>query len=318
MKRIVLVFLDIVLFPLSLLAAPILWAVRRIGVERLPICKKALLLVGVFPIRRHYYEPLFDTESLREGLSRERDLPGIDLNVAEQLDLLSQFSYAEELLAFPLVASSPETYFYHNSRFGPGDAEFLYSMIRRFKPQRLVEIGSGFSTLMARHAIAQNEQESPGLKCDHVCIEPYEEPWLEKCGAKVLRQRVEVVDPEIFLQLEENDILFIDSSHMIRPGGDVLFEYLQVLPRLKPGVLVHVHDIFTPHDYPALWVTDEIRFWNEQYLLEAFLCHNRSFKILGALNYLKRNYPKEIAARLPVLGREMENRDPASFWMRRL
>ena len=309
--------LDVILFPAALIASLVMLAVRRIGVERLSACKAALRSVGVFPIRRHYYEPLIDTEPLRAGLATPRDLPGIDLNVSEQLALLSEFDFGAELRSLPLKSDGQRGFFYHNPRFGPGDAELLYCMIRRFKPRRLIEIGSGFSTLVARQALERNGKDDPAHSCEHVCIEPYEEPWLEQCGATVRRERVEAVDKSIFLELVEDDILFIDSSHMIRPGGDVLCEYLQILPRLKPGVLVHVHDIFTPRDYPAAWVCDEVRFWNEQYLLEAFLCHNRSFKIVSALNYLKRHYPAETAARLPVLGAEMW-REPGSFWMRRL
>ena len=96
--------------------------------------------------------------------------------------------------------------------------------------------------------------------------------WLnDVSGIEVLRQRVEQMDKQLFLELEENDILFIDSSHMIRPQGDVLCEYLEILPTLRPGVLVHIHDIFTPRDYPDEWLIDEVKLWNEQYLLEAFL-----------------------------------------------
>ncbi len=105
-----------------------------------------------------------------------------------------------------------------------------------------------------------------------------------------MRQKVKDVDVVFFSALEENDILFIDSSHMIRPEGDVLFEYLELLPTLKPGVLVHVHDIFTSRNYPREWLQDEVRMWNEQYLLEAFLTHNRNWKIIGALNYLRHNH----------------------------
>ena len=231
--------------------------------------------------------------------------------------MLSELDFAAELLALPLKSDNPLTFHYHNSRFGPGDAELLYSIIRRFQPRRLIEIGSGFSTLVARQALNRNEKDDNGHPCAHICIEPYEEPWLEQCGATVRRQRVETVDKSLFLELEENDILFIDSSHVIRPGGDVVCEYLQILPLLKPGVLVHVHDIFTPRDYPASWVCDDLRFWNEQYLLEAFLCHNASFKILSALNYLKHNYPENVAVKFPVLGQEMW-REPGSFWMRRV
>ncbi len=144
---------DLALAPLLLLASTVMRAVRRLGVERLAACKSCLLWVGVFPIRRHYYEPLFHTEPLRSKLGSERELPGIDLNVPEQLALLAEFTYSKELLALPLDAVTPQTFHYHNTRFGPGDAELLYSMIRRFRPRRLIEIGSGMSTLGARLAL---------------------------------------------------------------------------------------------------------------------------------------------------------------------
>lgn len=106
---------------------------------------------------------------------------------------------------------------------------------------------------------------------------------------------------EIFGELEENDILFIDSSHMIRPEGDVLFEYLEILPSLAKGVIVHIHDIFSPRNYPKQWLVDEVRFWNEQYFLEAFLSHNRSGKIIAALNYLQHNHPETLKSVAPYL-----------------
>jgi hypothetical protein len=317
LKRAAILGLDFLAMPAVYPAAMLLKLVRRGGLHRLPICRWALTNVGVFPIQDHYYEPLFRTESLRASLHNPRNLPGVDMNVEAQLAMLAGFGYREELLAFPLDAEAPHSFYYHNSRYGPGDAELLYSMIRHSKPSRLVEIGSGFSTLIARQAILRNQRESPGCQCEHICIEPYEEPWLESCGATVLRERGETIDKEVFLQLGENDMLFIDSSHMIRPGGDVLCEYLEILPLLKPGVLVHVHDIFTPRDYPASWVCDEIRFWNEQYLLEGFLCHNHAFKIVCAANFLKHKYPELMAEKLPVLGKEMW-REPGSFWLRRV
>ena len=93
---------------------------------------------------------------------------------------------------------------------------------------------------------------------------------LEKIGVTVIRQKVEGLGKAVFAELEKGDILFIDSSHIIRPQGDVLFEYLESLPSLNRGVIVHIHDIFSPKDYLKEWVTNEVRFWNEQYLLEAF------------------------------------------------
>ncbi len=112
-------------------------------------------------------------------------------------------------------------------------------------------------------------------------------------------------------------MLFIDSSHMIRPQGDVVCEYLEILPTLKRGVFVHVHDIFTPRDYPAIWVKDQVRFWNEQYLVEAFLTGNRDFKIVGALNFLKHHHSDEIKRRFPALAAEFDASEPGSLWIER-
>src|SRR5690606_23330735 len=123
-------------------------------------------------------------------------------------------------------------------------------------------------------------------RVEHICIEPFENPWLDASGATIIRRPLEEVDRDLFASLGDGDVLFIDSSHVIRPQGDVLIELLEIVPSLQPGVFVHVHDIFTPRDYPARWVKDEVRFWNEQYLLEALLSCSTSFRVVGALNHL--------------------------------
>ena len=120
---------------------------------------------------------------------------------------------------------------------------------------------------------------------------------------------------EFFSELEENDILFIDSSHIIRPQGDVLFEYLELIPILNKGVIVHVHDIFSPKNYLREWLEDEVRFWNEQYLLEAFLSHNNTWKIIGALNYLHHNHYEKLKSVAPFL---TPDREPGSFYIQRI
>lgn len=116
--------------------------------------------------------------------------------------------------------------------------------------------------------------------------------WLDGVsGIEVLCQKIEQMDNQLLLELEKDDILFIDSSHVIRPQGDVLCEYLEILPILKPGVMVHIHDIFTPRDYLDHWLIDEVKLWNEQYLLEAFLSCNSQFEIIAALNFLSYRHP---------------------------
>lgn len=306
---------DLLLLPLVYPAAWLLKNVRRAGVHRLPRCRQALFNVGVFPIRRHYYEPQFDPRDARPALPPERPLPGIDWNAAGQLAWLATLRYASELADVPQQATGALDFHLNNGLFESGDAECWYQVVRAAKPRRIIEIGSGHSTRMARRAIQRNQADDPAYRCEHICIEPYEMPWLERAGAAVVRRKVEDMEPSFFAQLQENDILFIDSSHVIRPQGDVVFEYLQLLPALNPGVIVHIHDIFSPRDYPAKWRLDEVRLWNEQYLLEAFLSHNRDWEVLGALNWLHHNHYDRLRAAAPFL---TEAREPGSFYLRKL
>jgi predicted O-methyltransferase YrrM len=307
--------LEILVLPITALSGIWLKAARMYGFRYLPASKWLLGRVGIMPVRDHYYEPMINPVHLRHSLSKERNLPAVDLNVQEQLAVLEQFSYQEELMKFPLDKAGELQFYYHNASFEAGDAEYLYSILRLKKPRRIVEIGSGFSTLIARSALIENQKDvGSQYQCDHVCIEPYEQPWLEKLGTRVIRRRVEECGFELFTALDRDDVLFIDSSHVIRPQGDVLYEFLELLPLLRPGVLVHVHDIFTPRDYPRGWIVDEIRLWNEQYLLEGFLSFNSQFRIIGAVNFLTRTYPTEISRKFPILKMEIE-KEPGSFWM---
>jgi len=311
-----------VLLPIAdfLLAIPLLPAayvfrqIRRARLDRMPACKWVFMKVGVIPVIDHYYEPLIRGDSLARPLSASRSLPGIDWNVDEQLALLDSFDYAAELADVPMAKTASLEFHFNNGAFESGDAEYLYNFIRKTKPKRIFEVGSGNSTLMARCAIARNMQDDAGYRCQHVCIEPYEMPWLEQCGVTVMRKKVEDVPLSFFSELEASDLLFIDSSHIIRPQGDVLFEYLELLPQLNAGVYVHVHDIFTPRDYPAEWIVDRVWFWNEQYLLEAFLTHNKDWRVVGALNLLHHDHPAAFKRACPHITAE---REPGSFYIQK-
>jgi hypothetical protein len=288
-------------------------AVRRLSTNRTPITFSVLKRAGVFPISGNYYEPLFDTSSLNKD-NVARDLPGINFAVEQQTSLLKQFDKGWLPSCIP-IQESPNTFFMENGNFGSGDAEIWFHVIRHFKPARILEIGSGHSTRMARLAISAIAADDGSYRCDHVCIEPYEMPWLEQLGGvRVIRQKLEDSDPSLIEVLQANDILFIDSSHVIRPQGDVLKEFLQIIPSLRSGVIVHVHDIFTPRDYPIEWL-EYPRFWNEQYLLEAFLTHNNTWEVLLALNLLKHERYQQLKSVCPYLH---EGREPGSFYMRRL
>jgi len=319
MKRLIKRFLpliDIMVSPFIFLSAVLLCNVRKCIIQfsgqRMPLSRKIFLKVGMFPIIDHYYEPLFNTKYLKKSLREDRALPGIDFNLEEQLDILSRFHFNDELIKFPLEKRKDTEFYYNNESFKSGDAEYLYNAVRLFQSKKIVEIGSGISTLMIINAIKQNKLDNSRYECEHICIEPYGADWLDKTNVRIIRRKCEDVDKQIFTELEQNDILFIDSSHIIRPQGDVLFEYLEVLPILKSGVLVHIHDIFTPKDYLDEWVG--VMFWNEQYLLEAFLTFNNEFKIIGALNYLMHNHFNELSKKCPILRNERD-REPGSFWI---
>jgi hypothetical protein len=310
--------LDVLLAPLTFMSSILLYAIRKMRIANMPVSKMIFKKVGVFPITNHYYEPLFDDRLLKLPLDRDRSLSGINWNDQEQLNLLNRFQFQNELLAIPVNKEKDKhSFYYDNPSIGPGDAEYLYCMIRHFKPSRIIEIGSGYSTLMTQKAAADERAMNPSYRLEQICIEPYEMPWLENTGVQVIRKLVEEVNLDFFKSLNESDIFFIDSSHVVRPQGDVLFEFLEILPVLKTGVIIHVHDIFSPKDYTKQHLVDDVMFWNEQYILEAFLSCNRDFEIIGALNYLKSHYPDEMCAVFPQLNRK-KTAVPGSFWMRKV
>lgn len=306
---------DFLVVPFIYPSAWLLKMARKAGVHKLPQCKNALMKIGVFPIIDHYFEAQFDNRTPKKPLSQDRILPGIDWNTIEQLKILSEFSFSQELAEIPQENSETLDFYMNNCGFKSGDAEYWYQLIRLIKPHRIFEVGSGNSTLMAIKAIRKSHEQDPNYKCKHVCIEPYENPWLEKTGATIVRKKVEDCEVSFFSELGENDILFIDSSHIIRPSGDVLFVYLELLPTLNKGVIVHIHDIFSPKNYLKQWLEDEVIFWNEQYLLEAFLSQNSIWKILGALNYLHHNHYNELKSIAPFL---TPDREPGSFYIQKI
>ena len=309
-------FTDLVLSPVTLFSAVWFKYIRSTTRQKMPVSEKIFMKVGVLPVNDHYYQPLVNpSKTLSKPLSAERVLRGINWNIDEQLELLQKFHYNEELSTLPLNKedAGEHQYYINNPSFLAGDGEFCYNMIRYWKPRTVIEIGCGYSTLICLQAEKKNEQtgSSPAR---HICVEPYEMPWLEKLPVEVIRKKVEDINLDFFENLQANDILFIDSSHMIRPQGDVLFEFLEILPVLKPGVLVHIHDIFTPRDYPSEWIVDKHCMWNEQYLLEAFLSFNKEFRVLGAVNFLKHNHRKELEAKCPNTAK-MPDDEPGSFWL---
>jgi predicted O-methyltransferase YrrM len=304
---------DLIIFPLLLVSILIIKITRRLGIFRLSSSRFLYFKLGVFPVTNHYYDPFYSLNSLSKDRG-ERPLPGIDLKIDRQLVLLSQLSYSSELQGIPFSEINKSEFYWTNGSFESGDAEIWYNIIRSRKPSLIIEIGSGYSTLMAIEAINKNTIEDPDYLCEHICIEPYEMSWLEDKNVTVIRERVEDVNVDLFNRLGDDDILFIDSSHMIKRDGDVLHEYLHILPTLNKGVIVHVHDIFTPRDYPYEWISKYVRFWNEQYLFEAFLSCNSEWSTFLSLNYLKHNYYDELKSHCVQL---KSDREPGSYYIQK-
>jgi len=238
----------------------------------------------------HYYEPLPDFRSITaEQINRRRSYSAVDFKWDDQLALLRELTeYHDELL---------DTGFdFKNDFFSGFDAAVYYCLIRHLNPKRIVEIGGGYSTRIADKALARNQ------KGKLTCIEPYPEDRLLKTQLEVeiVRKRVEEIDLNFFSCLEANDILFVDSSHTVKFGSDVCYEFLEILPSLNPGVWIHVHDIFFPHDYPAEWLISQRLALNEQYLLEAFLAFNRDFRVALSNYWLSIDHIPAVTALWPA------------------
>jgi predicted O-methyltransferase YrrM len=217
------------------------------------------------------------------------DPPGIDVRSAEQLALLG--ALAEHPL--PDAATWPEpAYDPANDQFPPQDAALLYAMVRHLRPSRLIEVGCGWSTTVTARAITDG-----GLATRLTCVEPYPRPFLHAVDAihELREEKVEHTPMGLFDELAAGDVLFIDSSHVVKTGSDVVHLLLQVVPRLADGVVVHVHDIFLPRDYPQGWVRAGFG-WTEQYLLQAYLANGSRTRVLAMNQWLALRHPAAVTA----------------------
>lgn len=289
-----------------------------VNVEPPPILDDSADIQLLFPIG-HFYSPIADPVDIR---AREQkiwmsvdEMPGINLNVSDQLKLLSQLKPYTASIDYPVEQSEDSTtYFYQNDQFPVLDAEFLFAALCHFKPKSMIEVGSGFSSLITADVNRRIFQS----KLDFSCIEPFPRQFLidgVEGITRLVRQKVEDVDLSFFDRLDSGDILFIDSSHVSKIGSDVNYLFFEVIPRLKKGVIVHIHDIFLPDEYPKVWVIDQNRNWNEQYLLRAFLQFNRDWKVMWASHFMGTRYTAEVQdtfPRYPKLG------GGGSLWMNRV
>lgn len=284
-----------------------------------------------FPLweRRGYHvtpvdfsEPIPDTRRLEPALwNRLPECVGVDLQEAGQLELLAMLAsrFKDEYDLFPRSPTGhPFEFHLKNPYFGAVDAEILYSIVRSSKPERIIEIGYGYSTRLIAQAIRRNREDDASYVCRFTTVDPHVEPGLPTAlpeVSEVIEDEVQRLPLTLFLELGENDILFIDSSHVLRIGGDVQYEYLEVLPRLRAGVLIHVHDIFMPLEYPRSWI---MGFWfpSEQYLLQAFLAFNENFRVVWAGRFMSIRRPDRLEEAFDSYRRD--ETAPGSIWIRRV
>ena len=277
---------------------------------------------GVHVVPNDFYEPVPDTRTLDSAhFSRRSSMVGVDLRRDAQLELLERFraGYKAEVDALPVRPSVGEPHFFHdNEVFGWVDAAIYYGMLREFRPRRVIEIGGGFSSLLAAQALRTNAADGGPDPFELIVIEPYPRQFLVDgvVGvSRLIRRRVQDVPLAEFERLQANDVLFIDSSHVVKAGSDVLHEYLEIVPRLAPGVLVHAHDIFLPAEYPPRLLLQQRRFWTEQYLLQALLAFNSEFEVLLAACFLHLEHPDALDRAFACY--EPGSGKPGSFWFRR-
>ncbi len=267
----------------------------------------------------HFYSPIADLKEVEAFADQvfdqdRRTLPAIDLREKEQLELLRTLSSYYPELPFTEKKQEALRYYYANDLYCHSDAIFLYSMIRHFRPKRIIEAGSGFSSAVM---LDTNDLFFGGsIKIE--LIEPYPERLYSLLTPKdrstvvVHEKKLQEMPLEFFRQLEENDILFIDSSHVTRVAGEVNYYMFEILPALKPGVIVHIHDIFNGFEYPDKWIY-EGKSWSEAYLLRAFLQYNHAFEVLLFNTFLEHFHGEFFREQMPLC---LIN-EGGSIWLRK-
>jgi predicted O-methyltransferase YrrM len=298
---------------------------------------RTLQRCGINATPNHFYWPVPDLSELeKREWATFPPPPGCDFGLSRQAQLAREF--AQHYMPEFQFDSQPTDHAYHhgNGYFESCDAEVAYCMVRKWKPQRIIEIGSGYSTRVLAAALRAN-LERDSVAGELLTIDPH----LERVPGDGLGNMVTIVGQPVqslpvdtFRSLGSGDILFIDSSHVAGIGSDVVREFLQILPTLNPGVVVHLHDIFLPFDYPRDKVFENLWFWSEQYLLQTFLTFNSEFEVLWSASamqeyhaaVLDEAFPKwrESYGEVPasekrfIPTRDGEHAWPTSFWMRRV
>ncbi len=288
---------------------------RRVGISN--AVKSASRALGYDLVRRHYYSAIPDTSALPERTwTRVSDMPGVRFDPESQLDFVERElgTHLSEYAPPRAPTGSPGDFYLDNGFYESVDAETLYAMVRRYSPRRIVELGSGMSTLVIAEA---RRRGGAAAESEHVVYDPYPRPELRAAleRAAVLRpiSATEVPMDELE-RLGAGDMLFVDTTHTVKIGSDVNRVVLDLLPTLRPGVMVHFHDIFIPWEYPREFIEERSFYWAEQYLLQAFLAFNSSFEILFSAHALQRRYPDRVSALIPSAAPDTR---PSAFWLRR-
>lgn len=249
----------------------------------------------------HYYSPVASLEEIKKREeeiwkgSKTDGIKGIDLKEKEQRELVESFVKYYKDFSFKEEKQKEYRYYHNNGYYSYTDSVFLYSMIREFKPNRIIEVGSGFSsalTLDVNELFFKNE-------IDLTFIEPYPERLFslmseeDKKRTNVIQKGIQQVPVSVFEKLESGDILFVDSTHVSKVGSDVNYILFEILPVLQKGVLIHFHDIFYPFEYPKEWIYKGYN-WNENYILQSFLMYNTSFEIKLFADYLFKHHRESL------------------------
>jgi hypothetical protein len=265
----------------------------------------------------HYYSPIPSDQEIEEFARRRvapESIEGVDLNDAGQRALLEDLAAFYPSVPFTGAPQPGLRYRYDNPQYSYADAIFLHTMLRHFRPRRLIEIGSGYSSA----ATLDTNERFLDNSLDCCFIEPYPELLRslmtdgDRRRARVIALPLQDVDMALFDVLESGDILFVDSTHVSKVNSDVNRIVFEILPRLARGVFVHIHDVFYPFEYPLDWLR-EGRAWNEQYLLRAFLQFNASFTIRLFGNYVTDRYRGWFSKHMPLC----LNDTGAALWLQR-
>ncbi|MCW8130902.1 MAG: class I SAM-dependent methyltransferase [Planctomycetota bacterium] len=245
--------------------------------------------------------------------------PYIDTGLFDQKDYDRMLALLEELVPFGAELSAPrdgdsdhpKEFFWKNKYFMDADAMSYYALIRRFKPERIVEVGCGYSTMVASLAIEKNG------KGELHCIEPYPRAWVPgiKHIATFQKKPIQEFKPEFFNDtLRDGDFLFIDTTHTVKTGSDCLYIYLKLLPKIARKVCIHAHDIYLPAAMPVEWQLERNFYWTEQYLLLALLIDNPKFEVMYGSHYHQGTHPDRLKALMHGQAEAMGG----SFWFRRV